>query len=1111
MGLPTKELLKPTMKRFFTILLTTATLLCSCMQSTEVDTNIASTPFSFYVDFDGTRIEFSDENRYCWEGDEVLGTYITSTATTINVPASVTLKDGRAICNTMVSGINSGDKLRVYYPWNELNDMNSFENLTVTIPTVQKQAKAGDFNVEYMPMVGSTITTDASAAPTVYMRPIAGFIRVNIYSSTATAEKLLSVAYTDTNTAIAGNCSVDMTQIDTTGTIEINGSANSVTLSVAEPYTVVTSLEQTEPLYMVLAPSRAEGTLRVTTDKAIYTYPNYSTNIERNKYYDLNIDLSKATVRQAIESEWGGGDGSISNPYIIRTAEDIVRLSEGINSSDYTTYYKKYYRQVCDIDMSGIVINSIGAISNRAFQGHYDGGCFTISNATMTQKRTSTPCALFGYTSDATICNLTIKDFTINSSDIYQSALVGYAENTTIENCTFEGKSYFTNLYSGGLIGHMDGGVISHCRIEGRVENNVNGITLDTETNVAYTAGVVGYAINGALIEDCTLAGDVATMGRYAAGIVSRIDNSTVRNCTVLNTAEVSNVSHYCGGIVALMTGNDSLVDGCRFEGRVNTSYPIAGAIVGSIVAGKVYGCISTLNSMTTSYEGYSGGIAGQIYTATASDIAIIDHCAAYGQVEGAYNVGGILGYARNTTAGGYVGVTNCAALNSKLISRGANGSNYNLIGGIAGWLDGTNKRVVIASCVARPKEIHAAPISKNSATKEIIAGVVACPYIDDATITACYTDITRDRVLYGFEPIPIPTGSTKRQGALFGYAYRSLSLSNCYYIASLDMHGSVASGKSLAVNNCSAITVEQMTNGTLLASLNAASTAYTPAANTPAAARWEAGVDGYPIPEGLPTDTTPVNAEPKKVSVIGDSISTFRGYIPYSYSTYYPRTDGTFISVADMYWYQLIYKHMTNARLERNIAYSGSCVTNTDTTKDTYFARRFMDQHGVGDADIVLIHGGTNDWRKLSADLVPGLVIDATKGPTDAQLAPLFAAADAATTRAEIEALNDTTFCEAYIKLIKLIKERNPKVKIVCIIGDYINVGIEQATLKMAAHYDNVKCVNLLAINGYNDQTYMPKLYYSSSNKNQCHPNQKAMAFIAERIYKELGSWLEE
>ena len=68
-----------------------------------------------------------------------------------------------------------------------------------------------------------------------------------------------------------------------------------------------------------------------------------------------------------------------------------------------------------------------------------------------------------------------------------------------------------------------------------------------------------------------------------------------------------------------------------------------------------------------------------------------------------------------------------------------------------------------------------------------------------------------------------------------------------------------------------------------------------------------------------------------------------------------------------------------------------------------------------------------------------------------------------------------------------------------------------------MAAHFpNNCKCVDLRAVGGFNDldnnQAYMPKLYYDkTSNPNQCHPNQKAMAFIAEKIYKELGSWLEE
>ncbi|MBQ5692588.1 MAG: hypothetical protein IIW50_00840, partial [Alistipes sp.] len=72
--------------------------------------------------------------------------------------------------------------------------------------------------------------------------------------------------------------------------------------------------------------------------------------------------------------------------------------------------------------------------------------------------------------------------------------------------------------------------------------------------------------------------------------------------------------------------------------------------------------------------------------------------------------------------------------------------------------------------------------------------------------------------------------------------------------------------------------------------------------------------------------------------------------------------------------------------------------------------------------------------------------------------------------------------------------------------------VGVQQATHKMAAHFpNNCKCVDLRAVNGFNDQTYMPKLYYAPDNTGQCHPNQKAMAYIGEKIYKELGDWLEE
>ena len=42
-----------------------------------------------------------------------------------------------------------------------------------------------------------------------------------------------------------------------------------------------------------------------------------------------------------------------------------------------------------------------------------------------------------------------------------------------------------------------------------------------------------------------------------------------------------------------------------------------------------------------------------------------------------------------------------------------------------------------------------------------------------------------------------------------------------------------------------------------------------------------------------------------KKISILGDSISTFSGYIPSGNATWYPRGEVT--AVTDTWWYQLI------------------------------------------------------------------------------------------------------------------------------------------------------------------------------------------------------------
>lgn len=219
-------------------------------------------------------------------------------------------------------------------------------------------------------------------------------------------------------------------------------------------------------------------------------------------------------------------------------------------------------------------------------------------------------------------------------------------------------------------------------------------------------------------------------------------------------------------------------------------------------------------------------------------------------------------------------------------------------------------------------------------------------------------------------------------------------------------------------------------------------------------------------------------------------------------------------MNVADTYWYRLIYKKMSNAMFDKNISLSSSTVTvNTEYSRDKHyygrsFTERYITQGGVGKPDIVLIHGGTNDRGHSDYELFPGSGPCATAtAPMEGDLDEVFAAGDAAKTLEQAKALDASDFCSAYVKLVRMLQTQYPGVKIVCIIGDYITVGIEQSTLAIAEHY-GARCVNLLAVNGFNDQTYMPKHDYNGGTG--CHPGVEAMHFIADKIYDELGSWLE-
>ncbi|MBQ9597022.1 MAG: alpha/beta hydrolase, partial [Bacteroidales bacterium] len=287
-----------------------------------------------------------------------------------------------------------------------------------------------------------------------------------------------------------------------------------------------------------------------------------------------------------------------------------------------------------------------------------------------------------------------------------------------------------------------------------------------------YSAIVAARAVNGALIENCTVANSSVLSDSTAVGILAgEFSESVIRNCTVTaatveGSGGTNNTAQWgTGGLVGIIDGAGmSAISGCSFNGSVtvlpayNDIAHRGGGLVGVCVNSRGTEIENCSFSGTLSSEGGAvGGIAGQINGNTC-----IRHCTVAagstitgGEASGSNNVGGIVGYVSAKVAGYSQGeiascrfegsVTGFGQQTAGIAGRDENIpihdclvenatiTGCNNTGGVAGILkdnESRNNRVI--SCVVQ---------SSASTVGGIVASLQGSAYVMDCYIEG--TDIT--------------------------------------------------------------------------------------------------------------------------------------------------------------------------------------------------------------------------------------------------------------------------------------------------------------------------------------------------------------------------------
>lgn len=197
------------------------------------------------------------------------------------------------------------------------------------------------------------------------------------------------------------------------------------------------------------------------------------------------------------------------------------------------------------------------------------------------------------------------------------------------------------------------------------------------------------------------------------------------------------------------------------------------------------------------------------------------------------------------------------------------------------------------------------------------------------------------------------------------------------------------------------------------------------------------------------------------RISILGDSYSTFKGWIPEGNGDFYPMPQYNNVRNVEECWWHIVINAI-GGKLEKNDSWCGSTICHTGYEGQDASDASFVTRVGrLGDPTLILICGGTNDsWANVP--LGEYMWKDWTEKD-------LFA------------------FRPAMAKMLHELKRLHPEARIFFILNSNLRPEINDSVHKICAHY-GVGCIDLKDIDKQNE-----------------HPSIKGMKTFADQVIKAI------